>query len=94
VYLCIRNQFAPKRSTMGTVDVEQTVEEVLRSDNILWDGETPSYDQMEEIIREVVIQITDNHYSMNGGEIDDWDMWEQDIVCEVNDRLERLNGDE
>ena len=37
--------FAPKRSTMGTVDVEQTVEEVLRSDNILWDGETPSYDQ-------------------------------------------------
>lgn len=49
---------------------------------------------MEEIIREVVIQITDNHYSMNGGEIDDWDMWEQDIVCEVNDRLERLNGDE
>lgn len=48
---------------------------------------------MEGIVREVVVQITEWHYSMNDGEIDDWDIWEQDIVCEVNNRLERLNGD-
>jgi hypothetical protein len=79
---------------MGTVDIEQTVEEVLQSDNILWDGKTPSFEKVEGIVRDVVTKVTERHYSMNDGEIDDWQVWEHDIVSEVNNRLERLSIDE
>ena len=35
---------------MGTVDIEQTVEEVMQSDNLYWDGENPSYEEVEKIV--------------------------------------------
>ena len=73
---------------MGTADIEQTIEEVMQSDNLEWDGETPSYDEVEAIVREVVTKVTEFYYSMNDGEIDDWDMWEHDIICDVNARLD------
>jgi hypothetical protein len=75
---------------MGTVDIEQTVEEVMQSDNLYWDGENPSYEEVEKIVRDVVKRVTERHYSMNDGEIDDWDVWEQDVMVEVNGRLEAL----
>lgn len=58
---------------MGTVDIEQTVNEILQSDsdNLNWDGETPTYEEMEQIIRKVVTEVTECHYSMNDGETDD-----------------------
>ena len=75
---------------MGTADLEQAVEEVMQSDNLFWDGENPSYDEVEKIVRDVVKRVTERHYSMNDGEIDDWDVWEQDVMVEVNGRLEAL----
>ena len=77
---------------MGTVDIEQTVEEILQSDNLNWDGKKPTYEEMEKIVREVVTEITEAHYSMNEGEIDDWDMWEQDIMIKLNDILESFDN--
>ena len=32
-----------------------------------------------------VTEVTESHYSKNDGEIDDWDMWEQDIRIALND---------
>ena len=46
---------------MGTVDIEQTVEEILQSDNLNWDGKKPTYEEMEKIVREVVTEITEAH---------------------------------
>ncbi len=70
---------------MGTVDIEQEVDEILRSDLFYWDGENPSFEELEQIVRNVVTEVTESHYSMNDGEIDDWDMWEQDIRIALND---------
>lgn len=75
---------------MGTVDIEQTIEDVMLSDNLYWDGITPSEEQVEEIVRKVVTEVTEYHYSINDGEIEDWDIWEQDIMAKVNDILESL----
>lgn len=72
---------------MGTVDIEETIDEVIQSSNLEWDGENPSYEEMESIIREVVTKVTEDHYSQNGGEIDDWDLWEYDVMYEINKRL-------
>lgn len=76
---------------MGTVDIEQTIEDVMLSDNLFWDGITPSKEQVEEIVRKVVTEVTEYHYSINAGEIEDWDIWEQDIMAEVNTILEGLS---
>ena len=73
---------------MGTVDIEQTVADIMLSDKLVWDGENPSYDELESIIRDIVTRVTEHHYSMNDGEIDDWDIWEQDIIYEIDRRLE------
>lgn len=70
---------------MGTVDIEQEVDEILRSDLFYWDGENPSFEELEQIVRNVVTEVTESHYSKNDGEIDDWDMWEQDIRIALND---------
>lgn len=75
---------------MGTADLEQAVEEVMQSDNLYWDGENPSYEEVETIVRDVVMRVTERHYTMNDGEIDDWDEWENDILTAVNDKLEEL----
>ncbi len=75
---------------MGTVDIEETVEEVMLSDRWYWDGEYPPYEEMKKIVREVVTKVTEFHYSHNDGEIDDWDVWEQDIVAELNERMDKL----
>ena len=70
---------------MGNVDIEQEVDEILRSDLFYWDGKNPSYEELQQIVRNVVTEVTESHYSMNDGEIDDWDMWEQDIRIALND---------
>ena len=70
---------------MGTVDIEQEVDEILRSDLFYWDGKNPSFEELEQIVRNVVTEVTESHYSMNDGEIDDWDMWDQDIRIALND---------
>ena len=50
---------------MGTVDIEQTVEEALQGNGILWNGEPPSFVQMEGIVRDVVTRVTEGYYPMN-----------------------------
>ena len=74
-----------KTNVMGNVDIEQEVDEILRSDLFYWDGKNPSYEELQQIVRNVVTEVTESHYSMNDGEIDDWDMWEQDIRIALND---------
>ena len=44
---------------MGTVDIEQTVEEALQGNGILWNAEPPSFVQMEGIVRDVVTRVTE-----------------------------------
>lgn len=61
---------------MGTVDIEQTVEEVLQGNGILWNGEPPSFVQMEGIVRDVVTRVTEGYYPMNEGRTDNWDVQE------------------
>lgn len=58
---------------MGTVDIEQTVEETLQGNGILWNGETPSFVQMEGIVRNVVTRVTEGYYPMKEGRTDNWD---------------------
>lgn len=76
---------------MGTVDIEQTVEEILLSDsdNIWWPESLP-YEQIKEIVREAVEEITENHYKRYDGEIEDWDVWESDVVNAINRKFENM----
>ena len=60
----------------------------MLSDNLGWDGENPSYDDLEKIVRQVVKKVTKKHYAMNDGEIEDWDLWENDIIFEINKKLD------
>jgi len=72
---------------MGTVDIQETVEEILQSDKVYWNEDKFTFDEYEAIIRQAVEEVTESHYSMNDGEIDDWDMWESDVVLKANELL-------
>lgn len=66
---------------MGTVDIEDKVEELLLS---IEAPDNMTYDQFHDKLVEIVSQVTEYHYSLNDGEIDDWDMWEQDIMSKID----------
>lgn len=69
---------------MGTVDIEDKVEELLLS---IEAPENMTYDQFHDKLVEIVSQVTEYHYSLNDGEIDDWDMWEQDIITCIHNSM-------
>ena len=61
---------------MGTVDIEQTVEEALQGNGILWNGEPPSFVQMEGIFRDFLSRFTVWYYPTNEGRTDHSDAQE------------------
>ena len=75
-------------------DFDKTVEEVMQSDNLLWDGEHPSHEELEKVIREIVKEVTDYYKYYDEDEetwnIDEWDFWEHDIMFKVNEYLEQF----
>ena len=76
--------------TMGTVDIEEAINEFLENGLIEWDGETPTHEEFCKILREIITEVTNIHYKYNDGKIEDWDIWEQDIIIEVNKRLDSI----
>ena len=77
---------------MGTVDIQETVEEIVQSDKVYWDEDKFTFDEFEALIKQAVEEVTEWHYSMNDGEIDDWDVWESDVMSKVNELLGNDGG--
>lgn len=46
-----------------------------------------TYDQFHDKLVKIVSKVTEHHYSLNDGEIDDWDMWEQDIITCIHNSM-------
>lgn len=72
---------------MGTVDIEKEVDELMLGDGMFMADDSLSYDEIRSIVKEIVTEVTEHHYKCNDGEIEDWDMWEQDIRIALNDRF-------
>lgn len=76
----------------SVIDIDSQIEELM-----LYRGLFPTPDGMtdeecERIVRDVIDEVSreryvyDEEWPEDSG-IDDWDMWEQDIIIEANKRL-------
>ena len=75
---------------MGTVDIEQFVEELTCDDSIFFDDEKYTYDEYLRIVTECVTKEADEEYKRNDGEIDDWDLFEYNCRYACNKALGNL----
>ena len=72
---------------MGTVDIEEYVDEICDFRDIYWDTEKYTYEQYISIITECVNREVESEYKMNNGEIDDWDYFESRVRIECDKAL-------
>lgn len=77
---------------MGTVDIEEEIDRFIVDDRIIH-ADIP-FETLYNLLNEVITEVTERHYSIgeNEGEIDDWDMWEMDVITECNKRIEKILG--
>ena len=70
---------------MGKVDIEEQAE--ILAEQVEWDEEKYSYDEFFDNVRSVVEDVANDFYKNSpNGEIDDWDMFEQELRSEFYNR--------
>ena len=70
---------------MGEVDIEEQAE--ILAEQVEWDEEKYSYDEFFDNVRSVVEDVANDFYKNSPtGEIDDWDMFEQELRSEFYNR--------
>lgn len=76
---------------MGTVDIEKELGRFEIDERIIYDDSIP-FNEFSNLIKDVITEVTERYYEIgeDEGEIEDWDMWEMDIITECNDRVEKL----
>ena len=73
---------------MGTVDIETALDEFITSGNIYWDKEKFNFDDYSDKIKQAIEKVTNLHYEASDDEeIEDWDVWESDVIDEANKLL-------
>ena len=71
-----------KKKTMGRVDIEEQAE--ILAEQVYWDEDKYSYDEFMAILKQVIEDVASYNYKMFDGEIDDWDVFENDIRNKAN----------
>ena len=70
---------------MGKVDIEEQAE--ILSEQVFWDEDKYSFDEFFENVKSVVSDVAEEYYKNSPThEIEDWDIFEQDLVSEYNAR--------
>lgn len=73
---------------MGTVDIETALDEFITSGNIYWDEKKFTFDEYADKIKQAIVKVTQLHYAASDDEeIEDWDVWESDVIDEANKLL-------
>ena len=74
-----------KITNMGKVDIEEQAE--ILAEQVEWDEEKYSYEEFFDNVRSVVEDVANDFYKNSPtGEIDDWDMFEQELRSEFYNR--------
>lgn len=73
---------------MGTVDIETALDEFITSGNIYWDEKKFTFDEYSDKVKQAIEKVTNLHYAASDDEeIEDWDVWESDVIDEANKLL-------
>lgn len=73
---------------MGTVDIETALDEFITSGNIYWDEKKFTFDEYADKIKQAIVKVTQFHYAASDDEeIEDWEVWESDVIDEANKLL-------
>ena len=64
-------------------DIDSLTEEAVQSENIYWDTEKYTYEKFEAIIKKAIKSVV----KFYKGNIDDWDLFEYEVVCKANEML-------